>query len=391
MVKITLQQKSERRVLGGHPWVFSNEIAALEGLCEPGCSCQIYSAAGKFLGVGYYNPHTLIAARILSREPADIDSTTFYHERIAAALAYRGRLYPELDAYRIVYGESDRLPGLVIDRYADVISLQLLSQGMDRRRELIVSTLQQLLEPVAIVARNDAGVRELEGLPRQVELLAGQLPEQLIIGENGFKFKVDIMGGQKTGAFLDQKENHRALQGRVAGRRVLDLFCYSGSWSIHAAGYGAATVTGCDISPAAITLAKENAHLNQVESICNFQSADAFELLKQFQRERQRFDAIILDPPAFVKSKKKLAEAVRGYLTINRRALELLEPGGYIFTCSCSYHLGRELFLDTLRKAAEQAGRQLRLVEVRGQAYDHPVLLACPETDYLKCIVLQAV
>jgi len=390
LLKIKLRSKAERRVLGGHPWVFSNEIETTEGTVEPGCSCHIQSATGKFIGVGYYHPHSLIAARILSRQGEDIDQVEFFRNRIASALAYRKSIYPDQDTLRLVFGESDFLPGLVVDRYGDVISLQLLSQGMERRRGQIVSALEELLAPIAIVARNDAGVRELEGLPCTVELLAGTLPDPLIIRENSLKFVVDIMGGQKTGAFLDQKENHRALQGRVAGQRVLDLFCYSGSWSIHAASYGARQVTGIDISRGAISLAEENARLNQVATVCDFQAVDAFEQLKTYMHRGERFGTIILDPPAFVKTKKKLPEAVRGYLTINRRALELLEPGGYLFTCSCSYHMGRELFLDTLRQAAVQSGRQVRLLEVRGQAYDHPVLLACPESDYLKCVVLQA-
>jgi 23S rRNA (cytosine1962-C5)-methyltransferase len=363
----------------------------MEGPATPGSSCRVLNATGKFLGTGYFNPHSLIAVRLVSREMVDIDRIEFFQERIETALAYRKRLYPGEDALRIVYGESDQLPGLVIDKYGADISVQLLSLGMDSRRELIVAAIQRIFAPAAIVARNDAGVRELEGLSRGTELLTGQLTKPLLIVENGLLFKIDILDGQKTGTFLDQKENHRALQERVAGRRVLDLFCYSGSWSIHAASYGAAQVTGIDISRGAIELARENARLNQVESRCVFHAADAFELLKTYGHRGERFGAIILDPPAFVKSRKKLPEAVRGYLTVNRRALELLEPGGFLFTCSCSYHMGRELFLDTLRQAATQAGRQLRLLEVRGQAFDHPVLLACPETDYLKCVVLQVI
>jgi 23S rRNA (cytosine1962-C5)-methyltransferase len=260
---------------------------------------------------------------------------------------------------------------------------------MEKRREQILLALRDLFAPAAIVARNDVGVRELEGLPQQVELLYGELPPQVLIDEHGLRFRVDVTGGQKTGHFLDQKENHLALRGRVEGKRVLDLFCYSGSWSVHAASFGAREVTGVDISAGALALAAENAGLNDLQSACSFVRADVFDLLRDWGRTGERFGTVILDPPAFVKSKKKLPEAIRGYLTINRRAMELVAPGGYLFTCSCSHHLQREIFLDLLRQAAAQAGRNARLLELRGQAFDHPVLLACPETDYLKCAVLQ--
>jgi 23S rRNA (cytosine1962-C5)-methyltransferase len=252
-----------------------------------------------------------------------------------------------------------------------------------------LAALREIFKPQAIVARNDVGVRELEGLSQQVELIEGQLPDELIVTEHGLKSRVNILGGQKTGHFLDQKENHLALKGRVEGRRVLDLFCYSGNWSVHAAHFGASEVIGADISASAIELARDNARLNGFESTCSFVKADVFDLLREMGRERQRFGTIVLDPPAFVKNRKKLKEAITGYLTVNRRAMELLEPGGYLFTCSCSYHMDRETFIDTLRQAGQQAGRTVRLVEMRGQAYDHPVLLACPETEYLKCAVLQ--
>ncbi|MDO3379237.1 class I SAM-dependent rRNA methyltransferase [Geoalkalibacter halelectricus] len=389
-MKIILAAGRERRLLSGHPWVFSNEIQRVEGAPEPGDSVAVHSARGAFLGCGHYNPRSLISVRLLSSKPQDIDLPEFFQARIAQALAYRRATYGELDGVRLVYGESDFLPGLVVDRYGPVLSLQFLSLGMDRRRDLIVAALQKLLEPRAVVARNDVGVRELEGLPQQVEVLAGEVPEQVMVSENGLRFAVDILGGQKTGHFLDQKENHQALRDRVGDGRVLDLFCYSGAWAVHAAHYGAREVLGVDISAAALALARGNAERNGLAERCRFTQGDVFEVLRDLAAQGERFDTIVLDPPAFVKSKKRLAEAVRGYLTINRRAMELLAPGGFLFTCSCSYHMERELFLDTLRQAAAKANRTLRLVEVRGQALDHPVLLACPETDYLKCVILQA-
>jgi 23S rRNA (cytosine1962-C5)-methyltransferase len=372
---------------GGHPWIFSNEIDRIDGIPSGGMPSG-FQLPRRLSRHAYYNPHSLIAARLLSRKQETIDTVDFFRERLTAALDYRRRLYGDLNAVR-AWSTGDGLPGLVVDRYGAVLSVQFLTLGMERRREQILQALRELLSPAAIVARNDVSVRELEGLPQQVELLYGELPPQVLIDEHGLRLRVDVTGGQKTGHFLDQKENHLALRGRVEGERVLDLFCYSGSWSVHAARFGAREVTGVDISAGALTLAAENARLNDLQSACSFVRADVFDLLRDWGRTGERFGTVILDPPAFVKSKKKLPEAIRGYLTINRRAMELVAPGGYLFTCSCSHHLQREIFLDLLRQAAAQAGRNARLLELRGQAFDHPVLLACPETDYLKCAVLQ--
>jgi 23S rRNA (cytosine1962-C5)-methyltransferase len=389
VTRLILRPGHDRRLRAGHPWVFSNEIDRLDGETAPGAAVEIHAAGGEFLGTAYHNPQSLITARLLSRKRESIDTGEFFRHRIGEALSYRQKIYGSAEALRIVHGEGDALPGLVVDRYGDVLSVQFLTLGMEKRRDAIVEALQQIFQPRAIVARNDVAVRELEGLPQEIELLLGEMPQEVIVEENGLRFSVDVPGGQKTGHFLDQKENHRALQGRVEGRKVLDLFCYSGSWAVHAARYGAAEVKGIDISAGAVALARDNAALNGLEKVCSFVKIDAFEALREMTRSGEQFGTVILDPPAFVKSKKKLPEAVKGYLTVNRRAMELVEPGGYLFTCSCSYHMDRELFLDTLRKSAAQAGRSARLVEMRGQAWDHPVLLSCPETEYLKCAVLQ--
>lgn len=389
MSRLTLRRGHDRRVRAGHPWVFSNEIESLVGEPAPGDAVEIMAANGDLLGTAYYNPHSLITARILSRQPESIDTLDFFHRRLTHAVQYRHAFYGDRRALRLVYGEADGLPGLVVDRYGDVLSVQFLTLGIDRRRELILDALLQLCRPAAVVARNDVAVRAHEGLPQQVEVLYGELPDVVTVTENGLRFRVDVRGGQKTGYFLDQKENHQALSGRVDGRRVLDLFCYSGNWAIHAARYGAKNVVGVDISADAVALAEENARLNFQEQSCSFVQSDAFEWLREAAKAKERFGTVVLDPPAFVKSRKKLPEAVKGYLTINRRAMELVEPGGYLFSCSCSHHMDRELFLQTLRQAAVQAGRTVHLVEMRGQAYDHPVLLNCPETEYLKCAVLR--
>jgi len=388
MTRLTLRPGHDRRARAGHPWIFSNEIENLDQAPEPGASVEVFSHKGDFLGTAYYNPRSLIAARILSRTRESIDNKEFFLKRLEMAIGYRNRYYHGPGAVRLVHGEGDGIPGLVVDRYGDVLSLQFLTLGIDCRREWIVQALKDLLNPRAIVARNDVAVRELEGLPLTVEVLDGDLPETLTMEENGLQFRVDILGGQKTGHFLDQKDNHKSLKPFVEGQRVLDLFCYSGSWSIHAAHYGAREVLGIDISEGALKLAEENARLNGLEHLCRFQKGDVFDLLRTLGRDRERFDTVVLDPPAFVKSRKKLPEAIKGYLTVNRRAMELVAPGGYLFTCSCSHHMSRDIFLDTLCKASQQAGRAVRLLEMRSQSYDHPVLLACPETEYLKCAIL---
>lgn len=386
MTRVTLRRGHDRRTRSGHPWVFSNEIASLDGPADPGAAVEIVSADGQRLGTGYYNPRSLIAARILSPGQENIDNPEFFLGRLKKALQYREALCPGLDTLRLVHGESDGVPGLVVDRYGDVLSVQLLTVGIDRRRELVVKALCDLLTPRAIVARNDSAARELEGLPRQVELLHGPQPGLVPAVINGLNFSVDIMAGQKTGLFLDQRENCRRLDGLVAGREVLDLFCYAGAWALHAANYGAASVTGVDVSAAATERARNNAGLNGLEERCRFVAADVFDFLRE-QRGR-RFGTVILDPPAFIKSRKHLEEGKKGYLTVNRRAMEMVAPGGILVTCSCSHHLDRPTFFSLVAQAAHQARRRIRLVEMRGQSADHPILPACPETDYLKCFIL---
>jgi len=386
MTRLTLRRGHDRRVCGGHPWLFSNEIASLDGPATPGAAVEVFTADGQRLGTGYYNPHSLIAARILTRKTESIDTSGFFLAALQKALEYRRGICGDLDALRLVHGEGDGLPGLVVDRYADVLSVQLLTAGMERRREPIVAALAELLAPRAIVGRNDSASRELEGLPRTVELLLGTAPGLVEVTVNGLRLAVEVMAGQKTGLFLDQRENCRRLEGLVQGSEVLDLFCYAGGWSLHAAQYGAKRVTGVDVSATAIGQARENARLNSRDDRCHFVAADVFDFLRE-QRGR-RYGTVILDPPAFIKSRKHLEEGKKGYLTVNRRALEMVAPGGFLVTCSCSHHLDRATFLALIAQAAQQARRNVRLVEMRGQASDHPVLPVCPETDYLKCAVV---
>lgn len=391
MLTITLKKNEDRRIKAGHPWVFSNEIAAVTGEREPGAAAELLDAGGGLIGTGYYNPHSLIALRLLSRRREDIDCYEFYEQRLRAALAHRLAIYPALRTFRAVYGESDFLPGLVVDRYGDCLSVQILSAGMERRRDLLLEALRRVFDPQGIIARNDVGVRSLEGLEESVEVLYGTIPDLVEMEENGLRFLLDLRGGQKTGGFLDQKENHLLLRGICQGRAVLDCFCYAGSWAVHAAAFGAASALGIDISAHAVAQAGRNAALNGLADRIAFEESDAFDRLRTLGHEGRRFGVVIMDPPAFVKNRRNIAEATKGYLTVNRRALELLEPGGYLITCSCSFHMGREAFRDMLTQAARQARREVRLVATHSQAPDHPVLLSFPESEYLKCFVVQAV
>jgi len=391
MLKITLKKNEDRRIKAGHPWVFSNEIATVAGDAEPGCSAELFDAGGAFIGCGYYSPRSLIAFRLLSRQREALDGVEFFEQRLSAALAYRRSIYPHLRTFRAVHGESDFLPGLVVDVYEDYLSLQILTAGMELRREQLLDALIRVFAPRGIIARNDVAVRTLEGLDATVRVLHGDIPELVEIGENGLRFLVDLASGQKTGGFLDQKENHLLLRGICNGRDMLDCFCYAGSWAVHAGSFGAASCLGIDISGRAVALACRNAELNGLAGQVRFEECDAFERLRSLKNERRRFGVIVMDPPAFVKSRKNLAEATKGYLTVNRRAMELLEPGGYLISCSCSFHMGREPFRDMLTHAARLARRELRLISTCSQAADHPVLLNFPESEYLKCFVLQAV
>lgn len=391
MIKVYLKKNEDRRIKAGHPWVFSNEIARIDGTPDPGVACELFDISGTLLGTGYHNPRSLIAVRLLSWQQEQINTVEFFEKRISAALEHRRSIYPGLESFRLVYGESDHLPGLVVDKYGEYLSIQLLSAGMDRRRGLIIEALQRLLAPKGIIARNDVAVRTMEGLTEETELLAGEVPEAVFMQENGLRFELDLWHGQKTGGFLDQKENHLLLKSISSGTDVLDCFCYSGSWACHAGFFGARSVLGLDISGRAVALATRNAALNGLTDRVRFEECDAFDRLRSLKLEGRGFGAVVLDPPAFVKNRKTIAEATKGYLTINRRAMELLEPGGYLITCSCSYHMGREAFREMLITASRQAKREVRLISAHSQAPDHPVLLSFPESEYLKCLVLQVV
>jgi 23S rRNA (cytosine1962-C5)-methyltransferase len=384
MKTVKLKQKEERRILRGHPWVFSNELLQPVGKCSPGEVVDVLDFSGRFLGRGYINPHTLIAVRILTRKQEEIDSG-FFRRKISAARTLRTMLGFG-DSFRAVFSEGDGIPGLIVDKYADTLVVQSSTAGIDRMIENIISALKDEYSPQTIVLRNDTTSREIEGLTQEKRIVHGVVPGPVTIEESGIRYYVDILEGQKTGFFFDQRENRQVIKDYVKGRRTLDCFCYVGAWSLTAAHFGASEVIGLDSSEKAIKLATENAALNGLSA--QFEIADVFDKLRRLGKDRERFDCIILDPPAFVKSRAKVREALKGYKEINLQAMRLLEPGGALVTCSCSHHIDQDLFTEMLIDAAYSAGRQARLVEMRFQARDHPMLLAARETQYLKCAVL---
>lgn len=384
MKTVKLRQKEERRILRGHPWVFSNELLQPVGECSPGEVVDVLDFSGKFLGRGYINPNTLIAVRILTRKQEEIDSR-FFRRKISAARTLRTMLGFG-DSFRAVFSEGDGIPGLIVDKYADTLVVQSLTAGIDRMIENIISALRDEYSPQTIVLRNDTASREIEGLTQEKRIVHGMVHGPVTIEESGIRYHVDILEGQKTGFFFDQRENRQVLKDYVKGMRTLDCFCYVGAWSLTAAYFGASDVIGLDVSEKAIKLASENAVLNGLSA--QFKIADVFDELRRLEKDRERFGCIILDPPAFVKSRAKVREALKGYKEINLRAMRLLEPGGALVTCSCSHHVDQDLFTEMLIDAAYSAGRQARLLETRSQARDHPMLLAARETQYLKCAVL---
>jgi 23S rRNA (cytosine1962-C5)-methyltransferase len=379
--QIILRKNEEHRIVEGHQWVFSNEIKAINGSPEAGDVIELLRYDEKLLGVGFYNPHSLIAFRLLSREPETI-TFEFFEQRISQALQLRKRLYPGAESFRLVHGESDFLPGLIIDKYNEYLSLQTLSVGMDRRLTLLCDVLESLFHPKAIVERNESPLRALEQLPQKKSVLRGTIG-QTIISENGVKFKVALMEGQKTGFFLDQRENRLALQRYAINASVLDCFCNEGGFAIYAARAQAAQVLAIDSSEDAIANARVNATINEVPDV-KFEVADVFELLPKLHEDGQRFDVVILDPPSFSRNKKTVATALKGYKEINTGALRLINPGGILVTASCSHHVTPESFIEAIEGGARAAHRKLQLLEWRGAAADHPTLSAMPETAYLK-------
>ena len=386
MAKVTLRKTRETRVRGGHPWIYASEIEKVEGAFDNGDIVDVADFRGKFIGKGFYNPQSQISLRILTRndEPCDRD---FFARRIQEAWDYR-RLLCDPMSCRLIYSESDFLPGLVVDKFAGVLVLQSLSLGIERIKDMICDLLMEIIQPVGIWERSDVPVRRLEGMEQTTGLLRGEVPDEVDMVENGIHFLVDVKHGQKTGFFLDQKQNRAALAPLCRDARVLDCFCHNGSFSLHAAKYGARSVLGVDISEEALEVARRNAALNGFENV-TFEAHNCFDLLHELTDAGEKFDLVILDPPAFTKNKAAVPSAIRGYKEINLRGLKLVRPGGFLVTCSCSQHVLPEMFQDVINQAARDAKKRIRLVEYRTQGYDHPILPQSVETKYLKTMIIQ--
>ena len=381
MTTVRVNRKAADRAASGHPWIFSSDVVD-RGDAAPGDVVRVVDPKGKLIGVAHYSSTSQITLRLLSEKAETIDKS-FFRSRIAAALAHRERVVQNSDAYRLVFSEGDRLPGLIVDRYGPYVTLQTLNQGMDRARDVIADCLQELLAPAGILARNDASVRKLEDLPLEVVTLAGEIPERVHIQMNGLKLEADLLHGQKTGVYLDQRENYVAAA-RWASGRVLDCFTSSGGFALHAAAK-AESVEAVDSSAGALATAEANAKANGIGNV-QFRQADVFEFLSGIER---KYSMVVLDPPAFAKSRRAVEDAARGYKEINLRALRLLDSGGVLVTCSCSHHMSEGAFYEVIAQAALDAGKTLRVLERRTQASDHPILLTVPETMYLKCLVLE--
>jgi 23S rRNA (cytosine1962-C5)-methyltransferase len=390
VARLVLRKNQDRRVRGGHPWIFSNEIAELAGEPKDGDLVEVNDARGAFLGRAYLNRKSLIAARLISRGRDEVDAALFT-KRIERAARLRETFYPGAEAVRVVYGESDQMPGLVVDRYGDVLAVQILTLGMETRAELVREALERVLAPRGAVRLADSPLRTLEGLPLVRERWWGEVPDRVEVDVSGFRVEADLLTGQKTGLFLDQRENRKEAETRARGQSVLDLFCYQGEWALHAARGGAERIVGVDSSAPALAAAARNAERNGVAERVTFERGDVFDVARAKLRSGERFGLVILDPPALVKSRAQIAAGARAYRELNRVAMSLLTESGTLITCSCSHHLEDVLFRQVLLEAARAAHRPFRVAAWRGEPADHPQLLAVPETHYLKCAVLQAI
>ncbi len=378
MTAVKVNRKAADRIASGHPWIFSSDVTE-RGAATPGETVAVIGPGGRNLGTAHYSSTSQITLRLVPKLIA---------EAIANAADYRKNIVRDTDAYRLVHAEADLLPGLIVDRYADCFVVQFLDQGMDLAQDEVLDTLENLFHPRAIVARNDVPVRKHENLPLEKKLLRGELPGPVPIRMNGLVWNADLLEGQKTGVFLDQRENYVAAAEYARGA-ALDCFTCAGGFALHMAAR-CESVEAVDSSAPALAMANANACANGISNVST-REANAFDLLLNYATARRRFDTIVLDPPAFAKSRTAIDGAIRGYRDINYRALQLLNPAGILVTCSCSHHVSEALLLETVAQAALDAGRKLRVVERRTQARDHPILLTVPETHYLKCLILQVI
>ena len=381
---VTISQRGVDRVLSGHLWIYRADVLDA-GEAGPGAVVRLQDRRRRFWGQALYSSKSLIALRLLTREERPFDRA-FLAERVAAAASFRQQVVDGAQAYRLVSAEGDLLPSLIIDRYGPCFVIQTLSQGMDRLKPQIVEILQEAFSPHSILERNDVAVRGLEGLAEQKGTLAGESISEVEVEENGLRFFFDLMGGQKTGGFLDQRENRLAARQYARGR-ALDCFSYAGGFALNLAPQ-CDSVLGIDASPEALNLAHRNQQLNGVTNV-QWKEANCFDFLKAADQEKQHYDTIVLDPPAFARQKSNLEAALRGYKELNLRALKILNPGGFLLTCSCSHHVSEADLLEVIAGAALDAHRTLTVVERRTQSRDHPILLTVPETHYLKCLILR--
>lgn len=388
MTKVYLNKKISRRVENGHPWIFANEVGVVEGEAAGGETADVYTHDKKFLGRGYINPKSQILVRLLTRDRAEIIDESFFYRRLRQAWEYRQQI-GYIENCRLVFGEADDLPALIIDKFNDYFVIQTLALGIDRWKPAIVAVLEEIFRPKGIYERNDVPVRELEGLPLQKGFLSAPFGTQIIINENGLRMQVDLENGQKTGYFLDQHDNRRAIRHIVKGADVLGAFCYTGSFETHAGYYGAKSVLGLDISENAVAQARHNAELNGLSGICRYEAVNAFDVLKQWSKEGKQYDVVMLDPPAFTKSRETIQKAISGYKEINLRGMKLVKKGGFLVTSSCTNLVQPELFLETIQLAAKDARRRLRQVTFRAQASDHPIVQGWENTNYLKFLIVQ--
>lgn len=384
MTKITLRKTRETRVRSGHPWLYASEIERVEGESAAGVA-EVYSAKGTFLARALYNPASQIALRILTTHDEPIDAD-FFARRVRTAWEYRQR-FCDVNSCRAIYAEADFLPGLVVDKFGGVLVVQVLSLGMELWKRELTDILVEVIRPEGIYERNDVPVRRLEGMQETTGLLYGDVPDRVPMVENGIVYAVDVKHGQKTGFFLDQKENRAAIAPLCPGARVIDMFCHNGSFALNAAKYGAREVTGVDISEEALAVARDNARANGLDA--NFEAHNCFDLLRALSDQGEKYDLVILDPPAFTKTRQMTERALRGYKEINLRGMKLVPDGGFLVSCSCSQHVDDAAFTAMLNEAARDAKKKLRMVEFRTQAKDHPILPVSPETKYLKCAILQ--
>jgi 23S rRNA (cytosine1962-C5)-methyltransferase len=380
---VIISPRGVERLRSGHLWVYRSDV--LSAQASPGAVVRLTDDRGRFQGRAFYSDKSQISIRLLTRDDVPVDRA-FFCERIQRAVAYRKRVVDDSDACRLVYSEGDLLPSLIVDRYADYLVLQTLSQSTERLKSVFVEILVDMFSPKGVLERNDPKVRLLEGLDQRVGALYGQVPNEIFVKENGVTFAHDLAKGQKTGSFLDQRENHRAAR-RYASGDALDCFSYQGGFALTIADR-CAGVEGIDMAPSAVEAARRNQQLNGISN-ARFREGNTFDILKEYDDAGRRFQMVILDPPAFAKNRDSIPAARRGYKEINLRALKLLRSGGFLVTCSCSYHITEPLFLQILAEAANDADKTLSVVERRTQAQDHPIVLTMPETHYLKCLIIR--